>query len=90
LADERQTLADSLADLRAQSADLMLAAARLKRTGLDLQAGHPPVTLLLDNMHDLVFRRAYRESSEGSAQPPVLLFYGADVSAILGQAHRQG
>ena len=89
LADERQALAESLADLKAQSADLALASARLKRTGLDLQAGHPPVSLLLDNTHDLVFRRAYRDSARRSSQPPVLLFYGADVSAILGPAHRQ-
>ena len=89
LADERQALADSLADLRVQSAGLMLAAARLTRTGLDLQAGHPPVSLLLDNTHSLVFRRAYRESTQDSSQPPVLLFYGADVSAILGHARRQ-
>jgi PAS domain-containing protein len=88
LADQRQALADSITSLRSQSADLVTAAARLKRTGLDLQAGHPPVSLLLDNMHDLVFRRVYRENGESSSQP-VLLFYGADVSAILGHAHRQ-
>jgi hypothetical protein len=88
LADGRQALADSFADLRAQSADLLLAAARLKRTGLDLQAGHPPVSLLLDNVQNLVFRRAYRDNTEDSSQPPVLLFYGADMSAILGQSHR--
>ncbi len=42
----------------------------------------------LDNMHNLVFRRAYRENGDGS-QPLVLLFYGRDVSAILGPAHQQ-
>ena len=89
LADQRQALAASLADLKAQSADLARAAARLKRSGLDLHAGHPPVSLLLDNMHDLVFRRAYRDSARGASQPPVLLFYGADVSAILGHVRRQ-
>jgi diguanylate cyclase (GGDEF)-like protein/PAS domain S-box-containing protein len=89
LADERQALAESLADLRARSADLAVATARLRRTGRDLQAGHPPVSLLLDNVHDLVFRRAYRESARRGSQPPILLFYGADVSAILGHAHRE-
>jgi diguanylate cyclase (GGDEF)-like protein/PAS domain S-box-containing protein len=88
LADERQALADRVADLRAHSADLVLAAARLKRTGRDLQAGHPPVSLLLDNVQNLVFRRAYRDNTEDRSQPPVLLFYGADMSAILGQSHR--
>ena len=39
-------------------------------------------------MHNLVFRRAYRENGDGS-QPLVLLFYGRDVSAILGPAHQQ-
>jgi len=76
LADEREALADSLADLRKQSADLALAAARLKRTGLNLQVGHPPVSLLLDNVHDLVFRRAYCRNGEPGSGRPVLLFYG--------------
>ena len=38
-------------------------------------------------MQHLVFRRTYREN--GDSQPPVLLFYGRDVSAILGHAHQQ-
>ena len=38
-------------------------------------------------MQHLVFRRTYREN--GDLQPPVLLFYGRDVSAILGHAHQQ-
>jgi hypothetical protein len=89
LAEQRQALADSTANLRAQSVQLVEAAARLKRTGLDLQDGHPPVSILLDNMHNLVFRRTYRETRECSSRPPVLLFYGADVSAMVGHAHRQ-
>jgi PAS domain-containing protein len=44
--------------------------------------------MLLDNMHHLVFRRAYRDTGEGS-QPLILLFYGRDASAILGRAHLQ-
>jgi diguanylate cyclase (GGDEF)-like protein/PAS domain S-box-containing protein len=47
------------------------------------------VSLLLDNTHNLLFRRAYRENGEQSSQPPVLLFYGADVSAMLGDAHQR-
>jgi diguanylate cyclase (GGDEF)-like protein/PAS domain S-box-containing protein len=89
LADQRQALADSFASLRAQRAQLVTAVARLKTTGLDLQAGHPPVSLLLDNMHDLVFRRAYRGNGERSSRPPILLFYGADASAILGPDHQE-
>jgi diguanylate cyclase (GGDEF)-like protein/PAS domain S-box-containing protein len=89
LAEQRQALAETVAGLRSESVQLVAAAARLKRTGLDLQPGHPPVSLLLDNMHDLVFRRMYREKGERDSRPPVLLFYGADVSAILGPSHRQ-
>jgi diguanylate cyclase (GGDEF)-like protein/PAS domain S-box-containing protein len=88
LATQRQALTDNVAALQARSAELVKSAARLGRTGLDLHAGHPPVSLLLDNMHNLVFRRAYRENGDGS-QPLVLLFYGRDVSAILGPAHQQ-
>ena len=88
LAAQRQALSDNVAALQARSAELIKAAARLRRNGLDLRAGHPPVSMLLDNMHHLVFRRAYRENGD-SSQPPVLLFYGRDVSAILGHAHRQ-
>ena len=88
LAAQRQALSDNVAALQARSAELIKAAARLRRNGLDLRAGHPPVSMLLDNMHHLVFRRAYREDGD-SSQPPVLLFYGRDVSAILGHAHRQ-
>ena len=88
LATQRQALTDNVAALQARSAELVKSAARLGRTGLDLHAGHPPVSLLLDNMHNLVFRRAYRENGDGS-QPLVLLFYGRDVSAILGHAHQQ-
>jgi hypothetical protein len=58
LADERLALTDAIARLRSESVELVTAASRLKRTGLDLLAGHPPVSLLLDNMHNLVFRRA--------------------------------
>jgi hypothetical protein len=72
LAAQRQALTDNVAALRAQSAELVTAAARLGRTGLELRAGHPPVSMLLDNMHHLVFRRAYRDRD--SSQPPVLLF----------------
>jgi hypothetical protein len=77
-------LIDNVAAFQTRSAELVEAAARLRRTGLDLRAGHPPVSMLLDNMHHLVFRRAYRENADDS-QPQVLLFYGRDVSAILGQ-----
>jgi diguanylate cyclase (GGDEF)-like protein/PAS domain S-box-containing protein len=89
LADQRQAFADNIAALRSQCVELVTAAARLKGTGLDLLAGHPPVSLLLDNMHNLVFRRAYRDNGERSSQPPVLLFYGADVSAILGHGRER-
>ncbi len=44
--------------------------------------------MLLDNMHHLVFRRVYRENGDTS-RPPILLFYGRDVSAVLGHAHQQ-
>jgi diguanylate cyclase (GGDEF)-like protein/PAS domain S-box-containing protein len=88
LAAQRQALSDNVAALKAGSAELIKSAARLGTTRLDLQAGHPPVSMLLDNMHQLVFRRVYRENGAG-AQPPVLLFYGRDVSAILGHAHQQ-
>jgi diguanylate cyclase (GGDEF)-like protein/PAS domain S-box-containing protein len=86
LAAQRQALRDNVAALQAGSAELVKSAARLGRTGLDLQAGHPPVSILLDNVHNLVFRRAYCENGD-SAQPSVLLFYGRDVSAILGHPH---
>jgi PAS fold len=88
LAAQRQALSDNVATLQARSAELVKSAARLGRTGLDLRAGHPAVSMLLDNMHDLVFRRAHRENGD-SSQPPVLLFYGRDVSAILGHVHGQ-
>jgi PAS domain-containing protein len=78
-------LSDILADLQAGNAELVRSASRLGRARLDLQAGHPPVSMLLDNMHHLVFRRAYRDNSEGS-KPLVLLFYGRDASAIVGRA----
>ena len=88
LAAQRQALTDNLAALQARSAELAKAAASLGRTGLDLRACHPPVSMLLDNMHQLVFRRVYRENGDG-LQPAVLLFYGRDVSAILGHDQRR-
>ena len=79
LAGQRQALSDNVANLRSQSDKLVAAAARLNGTGLDLQAGHPPVSILLDNMHNLMFRRTYRENGAGDPQgPAVLLFYGAE------------
>jgi PAS domain S-box-containing protein len=88
LATQRQALSDNVAALQAENVELVKSAARLRRTGLDLRAGHPPVWMLLDNMHHLMFRRAYRDSGD-SSQRPVLLFYGRDVSAVLGHAPRQ-
>jgi hypothetical protein len=87
LARQRHTLADSVAALRSQTLELVASAARLNRTRLDLQAGDPPVSLLLDNVRHLVFRRAFRQKREWPPRAPVLLFYG-DVGAILGP-HRK-
>ena len=39
-------------------------------------------------MHTWCSAGPIRENGDGS-QPPVLLFYGRDVSAILGHAHQQ-
>jgi hypothetical protein len=87
LARQRHTLADSVAALRSQTLELVASAARLNRTRLDLQAGDPPVSLLLDNVRHLVFRRAFRQKHERPPRAPVLLFYG-DVAAIFGP-HRK-
>jgi diguanylate cyclase (GGDEF)-like protein/PAS domain S-box-containing protein len=88
LARTRQNLGDTIAALRSQTVELVTAAGQLKRKYVDLQAEHPPVSLLLDNVRNLMFRRAFREGGERASRPPILLFYG-DVGAILGPGHRQ-
>jgi PAS domain S-box-containing protein len=49
---------------------------------LDADPRVPPLWLLLDNMRNLVLRRAYRDHASGQL---VMRFYGADAAALVGE-----
>ena len=57
LTAERRRLADNLDTLGREGR-------RLQRLCQDFRAGLPPLSLLLDNVHNLVLRRALRETRE--------------------------
>ncbi len=80
-----RVMADRGQALNAQLATLDQHREKLRGLCLDANPQVPPLALLLDNMRNLVLRRAWRD---GPRELLMVQFYGADAGALVGGSYQ--